>query len=228
MIVVIQCAASKRQDAGYLHNRTGEKIFFVAQPDKVAKRGRKVRYVRPDDISDTGKSYRQVLADYNRPAAAKKNPFGLLPAWQLYKNPAYRLLAEYCGLDRLYILSAGWGLIAADFLTPLYDITFSKAGNVDVSKRRGKNEDWPDFAMLPVDCNEPVMFLGGRDYLPLFCKLTGKIGAPRLVWHNCDRGREPDAPGCQLRRFASPTKTNWHYQCARNYVEGKISVKDAS
>ena len=51
--------------------------------------------------------------------------YGLLPAWQLYENPVYELLKNHCGLKRLYILSAGWGLITAGFLTPCYDITFT-------------------------------------------------------------------------------------------------------
>ena len=34
-------------------------------------------------------------------------------------------LVEIFGIDNVYILSAGWGLIRASFLTPNYDITFS-------------------------------------------------------------------------------------------------------
>jgi hypothetical protein len=34
-------------------------------------------------------------------------------------------LVEKFGIEKVFILSAGWGLIRADFLTPNYDITFS-------------------------------------------------------------------------------------------------------
>ena len=221
MIVVIQCAAGKREDAGYLRTRAGRKVVFVARPDLCRPAERGCVHARPDDISDAGKTWRSVLKGYNR--AAGDNPLGLLPAWQLYRNPAYRLLAEHCGKRRLYILSAGWGLIRSGFLTPAYDITFSKARNVDACKRRGRNDrGWEDFSMLPPDCREPVMFLGGKDYLPLFCALTKEVGAPRLVWHNSDT--KPAAPGCRVRRFRTATRTNWHYQCARAYVEGKLPV----
>jgi hypothetical protein len=48
-----------------------------------------------------------------------------MPAFQLYQNEAYRRLADKVGTQKLYILSAGWGLIGAMFLTPSYDITFT-------------------------------------------------------------------------------------------------------
>ena len=45
------------------------------------------------------------LQEYN--AAPGDNSLGLLPAWQLYKNSTYNILADHCGPDRLYILSVG-------------------------------------------------------------------------------------------------------------------------
>ena len=221
-IAVIQCAAGKRSDAGCLRTGDGRKVVFVARPRIAPSGGRRIVHARPDDISDTGKPWRTVLARYNA-ADAGKNPLGLLPAWQLYKHPAYRMLAEHCGEQRLYILSAGWGLIRADFLTPAYDITFSKGRKVAACKRRGKSQIWSDFAMLPPDCDEPIVFFGGRDYLPLFCTLTENAAAPRLVWHNSDV--RPVAPGCRVRRFRIAARTNWHYQCARAYVEGRLAGK---
>ena len=61
------------------------------------------------------------------------SPFGLLPAYQLYENSTYNRLVDRFGLSNVYILSAGWGLIPADFLTPHYDITFS--ASADAYKR---------------------------------------------------------------------------------------------
>ena len=118
--------------------------MFVAKPDAAPPSESQV-YARPDDVSDTGKSWRTVLQEYN--AVPGDNPLGLLPAWQLYKNSTYNILADHCGPDRLYILSAGWGLIRADFLTPNYDITFSKARNVEPFKRRGHHETYDDFKL---------------------------------------------------------------------------------
>ena len=59
-----------------------------------------------------------------------------LACLRLYKNSAYEYLVNQLGEDKVFILSAGWGLIPAPFLTPDYDITFS--GNAEAYKRRRK------------------------------------------------------------------------------------------
>jgi hypothetical protein len=68
-------------------------------------------YARPDDYSDHGKTWRQVLVEYNRLDA---NPRSLLPAHQLYCDAVYARLARHIGLQNLYILSAGWGRGVSD------------------------------------------------------------------------------------------------------------------
>lgn len=211
MIVVIQCAAGKQHHAGHLRMRDGRSVMFVADPDAAPSVGRRV-YARPDDIADTGKSWRTVLLEYN--SDPKNNRFGLLPAWQLYRNPTYKVLVNHCGKDRLYILSAGWGLIRADFLTPNYDITFSKAKNVEWFKRRRPRDAYDDFR-LPPGVEDPIVFFGGRDYIHLFRRLTAEAKGHRTIFY---AGRGFSVPDCTLRRFGDPF-TNWHYQCARAFVE---------
>ena len=185
--------------------------MFVAQPKSAPADGNLV-YARPDDISDRGVSWRTVLERYN--AAPGENPLGLLSARCLYKNPTYEFLHQHFGPERLYILSAGWGLVGADHLTPNYDITFSKASNVPQFKRRRGQDTYRDF-MLPVGVVEPIMFFGGRDYIPLFTRLTASATVPRTVFY---AGRRPEAPGCTLRRFGDPF-TNWHYRCAKEFLK---------
>ena len=52
MIVVIQCAAKKKPDAGYLRRPDGQKVLFVADPD-MAPASTAHAYERPDDIIDS-------------------------------------------------------------------------------------------------------------------------------------------------------------------------------
>ena len=217
MIIVIQCAATKQDHAGHLRTRDGRSVMFVAKPD-AAPTGTSQLYARPDDVSDTGESWRTVLQEYN--AAPGDNPLGLLPAWQLYRNPAYKILADYCGTDSLYILSAGWGLIRADFLTPNYDITFSSDRKVELFKRRGCREDLEDFS-LPAGIEDTIVFFGGRNYIQLFCRLTAHAKVHRTVFYAGNTLSEDLTPGCTLRRYERRF-TNWHYQCARHYVEGRL------
>ena len=189
--------------------------MFVANPD-VAPPTENVTFARPDDLSDTGESWRTVLCRYNETPG--HNRYGLLPAWRLYRHRTYRMLAEYFGLGRLYILSAGWGLLPAPFLTPSYDITFRSARPDERFKRRRRHDEYSDFRKLPADPSEPILYFGSNGYIPLFCTLTADTASRRIVFY---AGRQPTAPGCRLKRFGTPF-TNWHYQCAKGFIEGAI------
>jgi hypothetical protein len=213
MIAVIQCAASKRSDAGHLLTANGKPVVFVAHPE-IAPADRARVYARPDDMADRGRSWRDVLLDYNK---SGKNPFGLLPAYQLYENEAYRRLVKKFQVDRVYILSAGWGLIKSDFLTPYYDITFSpSARGANAYKRRTKADKYRDLSLPLEEADEEIVFFGGKDYVSLFCTLTSKTKGMRKIFYSADQA--PQAPGCATVKFETKTKTNWHYQCLNAFL----------
>lgn len=216
MIVVIQCAARKRPGAGRFVRLDGRKVLFVADPDS-APRDDAIVYARPDDASDRGATWRDVLLEYNR---KPDNPLGLLPAWELYDNPLYGRLFARVGVENVYILSAAWGLIRGSFLTPDYDTTFSHSA--DAYKRRRKSERYRDFQMMPEDTREPIVFFGGKDYLPLFALLTSSISGRKTVFYNS--AQVPPMPGCVLKRFETRTRTNWHYECANAFVDGTVTA----
>jgi hypothetical protein len=214
---VIQCAASKRPDAGCSITNDGRPIHFVAHPE-LAPAENTCTYARPDDLAQGGFSWRTLLQKYNEQPQA--NSLRLLPAYQLYDNKCYRGLVNRFGVDNVYVLSAGWGLIRSDFLTPYYDITFSQSA--DAYKIRRKIDRYDDFRMLPNDTSGEVVFLGGKDYLPLFCKLTENIKGKRMAFFN-----STDAPrfdNCEFKRFQTTTRTNWHYECAKALIDGKIDL----
>jgi hypothetical protein len=213
MIVVIQCAASKRADAGSLRTADGQKVLFVADPGE-APPVRGQHHARPDDRAEDGRTWREHLVAYNRSGS---NPLHLSTAFELYENPAYRQLVKKLGVDNVFILSAGWGLIRADFLTPLYDITFSSAVRKAAQwKQRRQTDIYDDLRQLPATSTGEIVFLGGKDYVPLFCELTSDVVGERIVFYNSDT--PPRAPGCRLERFHTATRTNWHYECARSLM----------
>jgi hypothetical protein len=215
LIVVIQCAGRKRA-AGHLRTREGKPVLFVADPAP-APTSDSCIYARPDDASDHGGSWREVLVRYNE--APGNNPLSLLPAFELYERDTYRAFVKRFGIDKTYILSAGWGLIPASFLTPYYDITFK--ANADDWKRRRKKDAYSDLSMIPADTDEEIVFLGGKDYLPLFTRLTAPARSARTVFYNS--ATLPDAPDCRLVRFSTRTRTNWHYECADALVRGELA-----
>jgi len=214
--IVIQCAAKKRPDAGYLANSNGTRILFVADPEN-APLYKDTLYARPDDIAEDGKTWRELLLDYNK---LEDNPLELSPAYKLYMNSTYQMLVDRYGVNNVFILSAGWGLIDAAFLTPKYDITFSPSA--DAYKRRRKRDHYNDLCMLRADSDDDLVFFGGKDYLPLFCKLTQNYLGNRFVFYNS--AIQPNTPGCTLIRYRTSTRTNWHYGCAKDFIAGEIGI----
>ena len=123
-------------------------------------------------------------------------------------------------MSKVFILSAGWGLIGAEFLTPSYDITFSLSA--DRYKRRRNSDRYHDLCMLRENTDDDIVFFGGKDYLPLFCALTAKSRGRRLVYYNS--GNVPRLSGCTLKRYETTTRTNWHYECVHAFLEGQIGA----
>ena len=62
MNVVIQCAASKRSNAGHMRRRDGTPVMFVADPAH-APRSSDLVYARPDDLGDDGRTWRDALLE---------------------------------------------------------------------------------------------------------------------------------------------------------------------
>lgn len=216
MKVIIQCAASKNaQPSGSgLYSKEKRKMKFVAKTDKAPRDG-DFYYAHPDDLCDGNRTWRSWLQEYNEKESS--NPYGLLPAYRLYQNSAYEGLVAKFGVEKVFILSAGWGLIRANFLTPDYDITFSNASNVPLYARRRTSDYYDDFYQLPDDCEE-ICFLGGKEYQHLFIRLTlGRKGVKR-IFYNSQNSPSP-VEGYIFERFFTTRKTNWHYGCA-NWLIG--------
>jgi hypothetical protein len=208
MIAVIQCAAKKCCDAGHLRRQGGTKVMFVAEPADAPPDPGCV-FAHFDDVSDDGATWRQVLVRDN--ANPGNNPLDLVSAFELYKNAAYRGLVKELGAYKVYILSAGWGLIGASFLTPDYDITFSARAKQDAPwKFRGKGDYYEDLCHLAADTAEPVVFFGGKDDVPLFCKLTQGIRSRRTILYRASdkaggkASKPPKAPAVCCGDFRLP------------------------
>ncbi len=216
--VVFPCAAAKAPNAGHLEMPDGRRVFFVADP-REAPVNSSVLYRRPDDRADSGHTFREKLCAYN--LDEEGNPWGLLPAWQLYGNGIYSALADRLGTPDLFILSAGWGLIRADYLTPNYDITFS--ANAERYKRRPRRHGSGDFRQLLGGDHDRIVFAGGKDYLPMFLSLTDHVEAERVVYYNS--ASTPRAGDVRFVRFETRTRTNWHYKWARGLLDGEVQIR---
>lgn len=222
MKVVIQCAGRKRDGAGRLRDEAGAETAFVARPNLYTDEPAAFRPCRPDDTADPeAGTWRDVLARYNeRYAREGANSDRLLPAGDLYSPRVYRGLVDAFGSANVYILSAGWGLVRADFLLPDYDITFSNQKKVSKYARRGQrdNAPWRDFNQLRdagLTPDETVHFFGGRDYLPLYYRLADALPGRKVIHHKTDT---PRRAGYEYEAYTGPANTNWHYPAAEAFI----------
>ncbi|MGK7865428.1 DUF6884 domain-containing protein [Falsiroseomonas sp. E2-1-a4] len=177
-----------------------------------------VLHAHPDQPSDRpGQTWRDRIMEAND--RRNDNAFELIPAAELYMPPAYANLATFIGIEKLFILSAGWGLVAGNYLLPTYDITFS--GSAERYKRRRVGQLFHNFNAFDAESQETIVFLGGKDYLPLFLDLTAGAKGDRHVFYNS--ATPPRAIGCILHRFPTSRRTNWHYECADALARGRIT-----
>jgi len=216
MKVVIQCARSKQASAGTF-SLDSQRVSFVSKP-RLAPGSPGVAHFHPDElIPGRSITWREHLVQYNR---NRENPQRLLPAADLYSPDIYRELRDHVGVSNFYILSAGWGLVRADYLLPLYDITFSIQAKP--CKRRGPRDRFKDFNHLregPLAVDEPIYFFGGRDYLSLYHGLVAHLSARKIVYYVSSRITQE--PSFAYVRYPH-SGTNWHYRCARDFIRGVI------
>jgi len=219
MKVVIQCAGRKKQTAGTLVAGDGREVSFVAHPPAQTTDLRVL--ARPDDLAPDGRSWREHLVEYN--ASPASNQLGLLPAYELYDRPVYQDLRQAFGVSSLFILSAGWGVVPAAFLLPDYNITFSSSAPREFRRRRADPfNDWP----LISTAEDPLLFLGGKDYLPHFASLTAQYRGPRIALFNSTI--PPAVDGLTFVRYETTARTNWHYLAADALTRGTLALPDVS
>lgn len=134
-------------------------------------------------------------------------------------------LVESFGEERVFVLSAGRGLICSDYLTPAYDITFNTRAKLKSPEAFfDSSRMYRYFQQLP-DADEPVIFIGGRDNLPLSNALTTNLRRERIAFFRTDGATSAPAKidhnsSIRFRPYPVAARTNWHYQCALDPAKG--------
>ena len=208
-IPVLCCSGGKTKDRFY-HN--GQYVKFVAFPGKVPQESKMhgVIFYKPDDkISGMNKTWRDLVLEQNHP--------DLVPAYKLYKPEIFRELYHEFG-NRFYILSAGWGIIRANFKIPAYDITYSTAQGVPEYARRKDNYGWKDFTHLEeakFDSNSESILFAGSDYVDPFCRMAQSIRYRKKILYKSRKVIR--RPGFDYEYYQTSANTNWHYVAAKEY-----------
>lgn len=222
--VVIQCAGEKSPDAKPLLASDGTSVEFVAHPEK---RPAGLIAAHPDGLINPGHgTWREYVVRLN-----DTQPDVLTRAAHLYDRAVYRQLVDTLGWKQVFILSAGRGLVRSDFRLPKYDITFRK-DNDRPWITRYDNDLFLDFNQMR-DCkltgNDELCFFGGKSYAKLFVQLVGDLPAARkIIYYNTKADMR--MPGFDCIRFHPPWRpwTNWHYECAKDFIAATRSEKSSS
>lgn len=215
MKIIIQCAGDKQPSQNYTgFHQDGQCIKkFLAHPS-----ADHLHCAHPDLECANGITWRDTLAQYNQQNGFN-NPQHLSQAYELYNPTAYGNLVAEFGVENVYILSAGWGLIRADYLIPDYDITFSVSAKPH--QRRRDNDQYKDFKHLAGN-TEPLIFLGGISYQPLLFQLTQQLSCDiTLVYRSAKTPALPKNAKARYKTqyFDTPQLINWHYAAANALIQ---------
>ena len=232
MKIVMPCANTKYpieggDFIGFMRDKDGKPVMFVDKPQLAHKSGH-LRYVSPNCKYDDTMTFRDKLCSYNdRFESDGHNPFNLLPAYKLFKkDPIYRDLveSEKYGKNGVYIFSAPWGIVRADFLLPMYDLTYSV---VEKYKRRGQKDTYnnQDFNHLDHNGGEILNFIGISNYIQPFCRLTQNYRGKRVINFNSKVSRIFPRDVEFVRCDGVKGKQNWQYRCAKKKLNSQCDCK---
>lgn len=222
-IVIICC--SKKNGNNLVHK--GKSINFVANKQYAPPNSNTALYVHPDDlIADEGITWRALVEKQNS---------NLLPAYQLYDQSIYQKLYQKFKND-LFIFSAGWGIIRADYQVPKYNITFSNASNVPQYAQRNSKCDraYKSFNHLTtINSNETILLMGGSDYIRMFFAEAIQLKNKKKIIYTSDRLNGlanntifNENTNLEFYRYATNTRTNWHYEFAELLIDQYDNIKN--
>lgn len=217
MKIVISCCDRKNGEP-FIHN--GEIINFVSHVDQVVPNDG--MNFHPDDlIPNENVTWRELVNQQG----LNNN---LQPAYELYRQPIYNSLHQYYG-NELFIFSAGWGIIRADFRLPKYNITFSNNNNIPLYARRNLGDVFDDFTHLEgIEANERIVLIAGSNYVIPFCQLTENLPNEKIIIYKNQNllNNNPylNNNNFNFQHYQTNRRTNWHYEFAQRLINNEIEI----
>ena len=219
MKIIISCCDTKN-GGPLIHN--GEMINFVSHVDQVVPNDE--MYFHPDDlVTNEGITWRELVSQQG----LNNN---LQPAYDLYRPPIYNSLYQKYGND-LFIFSAGWGIVRADYKLPKYNVTFSKANHVPIFAKRNLSDSFQDFNHLDKtenNINEDIVLIAPKDYVISFCQLTHHLKNKKIIFYFGAeiKNKFINEPDFEFRKLPFETTNNrkWHYEFAQRLINNKIKL----
>jgi hypothetical protein len=210
-IPVLVCSGPKTKD-GFCYK--GQAVKFAASPQTAPRD--EFAYYKPDDsIPGQNKTWRNLVVN------GQNDPeLDLVPAYLLYSPDIYRDFYKKFG-SRFYILSAGWGVIRADFKIPAYDITYSTGPNVPKHAKRNDNYGWKDINHLKedsvkFDSDSEVILFASSTYVSPFCDMAQSIPYKKKILYRSQKITQRQ--GFVYEYYQTNRRTNWYYEAAGKFL----------
>jgi hypothetical protein len=227
MVVVIACSGPKI--GSNLINQNKQKIKFVSAPNQCInyRSVEDILFFHPDDLIENNKSGRDLILEMQN-----DNSY-LTKAYELYKERLDIKDEIYVNLynkfkSNLYIISAGWGIIRADFKLPNYDITF-KTGVSPCNYRSFQVlfNDFNHLKNIPVD--EIIVFIGSPDYINFFYSMTKDIPNKKVIfWKKAETPTKfkniCNDKNFYFKYYETKKRTGWYYELARKLINGNFNL----
>lgn len=210
MKIVFPCASSKNE-IPFIYNEREINFVSHALPNIENK-----FFVHPDElIFNENISWRDFI---NK----QENRKDLKKAYNLYKNEIYDRLYKRFG-NNLFIFSAGWGIVRAEFKLPNYNITFSRGENIPNHCIRDKKQKYKDFNHLNgIEKNEKIIFIGPEDYATSFLKLVSKLPNEIEIFYRDkfldNYNYKNTIKRISFKKYIKGTIRNWYYKCAEELI----------
>jgi hypothetical protein len=221
MNIVIPCANHKTLEPPTIYG--GQSIHFQAAEDLDNN-----RYTPWSRVPGGNYTFVELLQRQNQKGLdadeAGIDEKSLCAAGELYSNPVYEEVREFCNQNghNLYILSAGWGLVSATTRLPAYDVTFSNQAQREKRITTAQRLRQPYLNELASLKTETHVFLPSK-YLQFFVGMGMGMRNLRVHW-----GRHlPEATYDMLgvpaenvvRVDVNNANTNWHYNAINAFIE---------
>jgi hypothetical protein len=219
MKLIISCCERKNGKL-FIHN--GETINFVSNINEFTpNKPNDGLFFHPDDLIPNEKiTWRNLVSQ-------QEIRNDLLQTYNLYRPKIYSSLFQHFGFD-LFIFSAGWGIVRADYKLPKYDVTFSNGNNIPTYAIRNQDDIFNDFNQLEgIDENERIIFIGGKNYVLPFCLLTDHLPNEKIIYYkNKDvlKNNPYKKNNFQFIYYETNRRTNWHYEIADKLIKKEIKL----
>lgn len=228
MKVVIQCADDKKSAETFTLNDYS--VRFVATPDiglSEACPWDRIPSMAGQTWIDCARAYGNPSnwQIYQNAGIGISGNGALMQCGDLYAPPAYGNLLQAIGKENVYILSAGWGLIRANYGIPPYNVTFCNANNVPENAKISppKRANYLSFGDIVDGDDEIHLFITAKYFAYWELNfINNDRHADRIILHWRKGQSLPLSSPLEdqvVHHDCGNQRQNWHYTAVKQFLK---------